>query len=64
MGWVRNLPDGRVEFVAAGAPGDLERLIVWAGRGPARAQVAEVSVVERSAPADLGPFVVRFFGEP
>lgn len=47
-GFVRNLPDGRVEAVVAGAPDKIEQLVTRAGRGP---KSAWVSAVDR-APAD------------
>lgn len=43
-GWVRNLPDGRVEAVFEG-PGDaVDRAVDWCRRGPPSARVTEVSV--------------------
>jgi acylphosphatase len=39
VGWVRNLPDGRVELVAQGAPTALEAFAEWLARGPAHASV-------------------------
>ena len=42
-GWVRNLPDGRVEAVFEGDADSVERLVRWAGRGPSRAQVTAVA---------------------
>lgn len=43
-GWVRNRRDGSVEAMIAGAAGDVARMIDWARRGPAGAEVADVSV--------------------
>ncbi len=44
-GWVRNLPDGRVEIVAEGPRGALEKLIAWCHEGPPLAVVDEVKVI-------------------
>ncbi len=41
-GYVRNLPDGRVEVVACGAPEALARLEQWLQHGPPLAQVTGV----------------------
>ncbi|MCG3203008.1 MAG: Acylphosphatase [Gammaproteobacteria bacterium] len=41
-GWVRNLPDGRVEVTAAGPPVALEEFRRWLHRGPPQAVVREV----------------------
>lgn len=43
-GWVRNLPDGRVEAVFEGAAESVERLVKWARSGPSRATVTAVDV--------------------
>lgn len=45
-GWVRNRSDGAVEAIVAGAADALDEMIDWAQRGPAGAQVREVSVIE------------------
>lgn len=43
-GWVRNLPDGRVEAVFEGKKKEIEEVIVWCHRGPTAARVSDVSV--------------------
>jgi len=43
-GWVRNLPDARVEIVAEGGRRNLEMLFAWAHQGPPAARVEEVEV--------------------
>ena len=46
-GWVRNLPDGRVEVMACGEERQLKQLQEWLKRGPEMARVLEVKVEER-----------------
>ncbi|MFQ5951277.1 MAG: acylphosphatase [Candidatus Geothermarchaeales archaeon] len=43
-GWVRNLPDGRVEALFQGDRNSVERMLRWCHRGPAFAKVSDVSV--------------------
>ena len=38
-GWVKNLPDGRVEAVFEGLPAPVEAMLAWAERGPVHARV-------------------------
>lgn len=45
-GWVRNLPDGRVEVVACGEKEKVSQLYTWLQRGPELAKVAAVSYME------------------
>lgn len=42
-GFARNLPDGSVEVLAAGAPEALDALRAWLERGPPRARVDAVT---------------------
>ena len=57
-GWVRNLPDGRVEAIFEGDPDSVERLIQWAYHGPSRARVTAVDV--RDEPVEgLASFQIR-----
>lgn len=65
-GYVRNLPDGRVEVVAAGETAAVEALVAWCRQGPPGAVVSEVAV-EPAPPGEAaepggdmgGRFVVR-----
>ena len=43
-GWVRNLPDGRVEAVFEGNEGAVQRMVDWCREGPRHARVADVEV--------------------
>lgn len=43
-GWAKNLPDGSVEVVVAGAANSVSDLTAWLWRGPAGARVDGVSV--------------------
>lgn len=43
-GWVRNLPDGRVEAYAEGEENLLEEFAEWCHQGPPAAQVEKVDV--------------------
>ena len=57
-GWVRNLPDGRVEAVFEGEPDEVGRLVVWARRGPRLAVVTGIAV-QSEEPEGLRSFEVR-----
>jgi acylphosphatase len=43
-GWVRNLPDGRVEGVAGGPREAVDKLVTWLHHGPEHAQVADLHI--------------------
>jgi len=58
-GWVRNLPDGRVEAEAEGERTALEALLAWCRRGPPAAVVEAVTASWREAGGELGPFEIR-----
>lgn len=57
-GWVRNLPDGRVEGLASGSKDALEALKVWLHRGPSVARVDDLQWLPEEALPEPG-FEVR-----
>jgi acylphosphatase len=57
-GWVRNLPDGRVEAVFEGPAEDVHRLLDWTRRGPHLAVVADVAV-QAEHPEGIDTFLIR-----
>jgi acylphosphatase len=57
-GWIRNLPDGRVEAVYEGEDEQVESMVEWCRRGPAGAEVEAVDV-EREEPVGETGFRVR-----
>jgi acylphosphatase len=57
-GWVRNLPDGRVEAVFEGSPENVARLVDWSRHGPRLAQVENIQIYSEP-PAGLPDFQIR-----
>ncbi|NMD04324.1 MAG: acylphosphatase [Deltaproteobacteria bacterium] len=43
-GWVRNLPDGRVETVFEGEDTNVDKMLAWCHHGPPAARVQEVII--------------------
>jgi len=57
-GWVRNLPDGRVELVAEGNAETVDALLSWCRRGPPLARVAGLDVREMAVTGEFVEFAV------
>ena len=58
-GWVRNLPDGRVEAEAEGERSAVEALVAWCRHGPPAARVEAVQASWSAYRGDLGTFTTR-----
>jgi len=51
-GYVRNLPDGRVEAAFEGEPAAVDAMVEWCRNGPRWARVDHVEVVEEPPVAE------------
>jgi len=58
-GWVRNLPDGRVEAVIEGKEDNVNALINWCSKGPGFASVTETEVREELFTGAFEGFGIR-----
>ena len=60
-GWVRNLPDGRVEALFEGEREKVEKVIQWCGQGPQFSSVTNVEVSWEEYKGDLQDFIIRYW---
>ncbi len=58
-GYVRNLPDGRVEAVASGPQDRLARFLAELRRGPRGSRVDDVETMDAELEDEVDTFVVR-----
>jgi acylphosphatase len=59
-GWVRNLPNGKVEAVFEGEEKKVKELIELCKRGPAGAKVTSVDVVWENYVGEFRDFDIRY----
>ena len=59
-GWVRNLPDGRVEAVFEGEEGAVKELIEFCRRGPPGAKVTKIDVKWEDYTGEFKDFEIRY----
>jgi len=59
-GWVRNLPDGRLEAVFEGEKDKVDRLIEFCRRGPPSARVSKVDVQWENYTGEFQGFKIRY----
>lgn len=59
-GWVRNMPDGRVEAVFEGEEEAVKELIEFCRRGPPGARVAKVDVKLEAYTGEFKDFEIRY----
>ncbi len=59
-GWVRNLPDGRVEAVFQGEKEMVEEMIKWCYKGPPLAEVENVEVEWKEPEEEFEDFSILY----
>ncbi|NVL91249.1 MAG: acylphosphatase [Desulfobacterales bacterium] len=59
-GWVRNLPDGRVEAVFEGEETDVKSMIKWCENGPPLARVGKLDVEWEPYTDEFDGFEITF----
>jgi len=58
-GFVRNLPDGRVEFYAKGTARSVDALVKWSKQGPILSHVTGLEVLESEIDESFNDFEIR-----
>jgi acylphosphatase len=58
-GWVRNIPDGRVEALFEGPSERVREMVRWCEEGPSHAEVESVEAEFEASRGDLTGFEVR-----
>jgi acylphosphatase len=59
-GWVKNLPDGRVEAVFEGKKDRVEQIINWAKRGPIFAKVNNLDLEWQKYKGEFSDFEIVY----
>jgi acylphosphatase len=59
VGWVRNLPDGRVEALLEGNKDDVDKVIEWSQMGPENARVDDVKTDNLQYEGKFRDFVIQ-----
>jgi len=60
FGWIRNLPDGRVEAVFEGEKEKIEEILKWLREGPEMADVDGLSVEWQDYKGEFTNFEIRY----
>jgi len=59
-GWVRNLPDGRVEAVFEGKKEDVEKMIEFCKMGPPNAYIGNLNIKWEDFKGETNRFEIRY----
>lgn len=58
-GYVKNLPDGRVEAVFSGPAGQVLAMVAWCEHGPSSAQVENLELIDEPVNPNFNSFDAR-----
>ncbi len=59
-GWIRNLPDGRVEAIVEGDEDKIEEMIEFFHKGPPLARVDKVEIIEEEYKGEFKDFRIKY----
>jgi len=59
-GWVRNLPDSRVEAVFEGEKGAVQTLVDFCRHGPSGAKVTNINLTWETYTGEFGKFKIKY----
>lgn len=59
-GWVKNLPDGKVEAVIEGDPHSVDEMVSWCRSGPPSAHVSNLEVTREETTQEFDSFTIRY----
>ena len=60
FGWVKNLPDRRVEAVFEGEKEKVEKILEWSKKGPLLAEVKEVEINWEKYQGEFNSFEIKY----
>ena len=58
-GWVKNLPDGKVEVMVEGEDEKIDTFIKWCKKGPRFSEVTDVDVEYEEHQGEFGDFKIK-----
>ncbi|MFC1478010.1 acylphosphatase [Candidatus Margulisiibacteriota bacterium] len=59
-GWVKNLPNGKVEAVFEGYESDVDKLIIWCNQGPPYAEVDNIEIYKEEYTGEFDNFSITY----
>lgn len=60
LGWVRNLPDQRVEAVIEGEESNVDAVVDWSHFGPAGAVIEDLKIIDEPYKGEFSNFEIRY----